>query len=46
MGKSPAVTIALNEIFELGHHTKALKEKHFKTNLFAYETLNYCLVNN
>lgn len=37
--RSPAVAIALNEIFELGHDRDKLKEKYSKFNWHVYEKL-------
>lgn len=37
--RSPAVGIALNEIFHLGHDTAALKRKYPHLNQYIYDTL-------
>lgn len=37
--RSPAVAIALNEIYSLGHDTPALKEQYSRMNKFVYRTL-------
>ncbi|MBI2103361.1 hypothetical protein HYT55_05960 [Candidatus Woesearchaeota archaeon] len=37
--RSPAVAIALNEIFALGHETSVLKERYPELNKFVYRTL-------
>ena len=37
--RSPAVGIALNEIYGLGHDTDALKEQYNEANWYVYETL-------
>ena len=37
--RSPAVAIALNEIFGLGYDTAELKEKYSEANWFVYKTL-------
>jgi len=37
--RSPAVAIALNEIFELGYDTKALKKQYNEANWHVYDTL-------
>lgn len=37
--RSPAVAMALNEIFALGHDTDVLKQKYNRYNHFVYETL-------
>ncbi len=37
--RSPAVAIALNEIFSLGHDGSALKERYSEMNKFVYRTL-------
>lgn len=39
LNRAPAIGIALNEIFELGHDSKSLKEKYPHTNWFIYSTL-------
>ena len=37
--RSPAVGIALNEIFNLGYNTKELKDKYPESNWYIYRTL-------
>ncbi len=37
--RSPAVGIALNEIYGLGHDTNALKDQYTEANWYVYETL-------
>ncbi|MFH1406103.1 MAG: hypothetical protein ABIG52_02700 [Nanoarchaeota archaeon] len=37
--RSPAVGMALNEIFELGHDTDKLKKQYREANWFVYDTL-------
>lgn len=39
INRSPAVGIALNDIFELGHDTEGLKKKYPEANWFIYNTL-------
>ncbi len=37
--RSPAVAMALNEIFSLGHDSEELKAKYKEANWFVYETM-------
>jgi len=39
ISRSPAVAIALNDVFNLGHDTEALKEKYSEANWHVYDVL-------
>ena len=39
INRSPAVGIALNELFEFGHPTQNLKERYYESNWHVYDTL-------
>ena len=39
LSRSPAVAMALNDIFDLGQDTEEMKRQHYKYNPFVYEKL-------